>query len=67
MSFSSIASFFNAFKNLKILVIGDVMIDAYIWGQVNRISPEAPVPVVNIKSREKRLGGAGDVALNLNL
>ncbi len=65
MSFSSIASFFNAFKNLKILVIGDVMIDAYIWGQVSRISPEAPVPVVNIKSREKRLGGAANVALNL--
>jgi len=65
MSFSSIESFFEAFNNLKILVIGDVMIDAYVWGNVSRISPEAPVPVVNVKSREKRLGGAANVALNL--
>lgn len=65
MSFNSIESFFDAFNNLKILVIGDVMIDAYIWGSVSRISPEAPVPVVNVKAREKRLGGAANVALNL--
>lgn len=65
MSFKSTDSFFEAFSDLKILVIGDVMIDAYIWGNVSRISPEAPVPVVNVKSKEKRLGGAANVALNL--
>jgi rfaE bifunctional protein kinase chain/domain len=46
-------------------VIGDVMIDAYMWGNVNRISPEAPVPVVSISKKENRLGGAANVALNL--
>ncbi len=65
MSSQSINEIFNAFNQLKILVIGDVMIDSYVWGQVSRISPEAPVPVVNVKSREKRLGGAANVALNL--
>ncbi len=47
------------------LVIGDVMLDSYWWGKVDRISPEAPVPVVNINKREYRLGGAANVALNL--
>ncbi|MFQ3214696.1 MAG: rfaE bifunctional protein kinase chain/domain [Marivirga sp.] len=65
MSFKSTDAFFAAFADLKILVIGDVMIDSYIWGNVSRISPEAPVPVVNVKSKEKRLGGAANVALNL--
>jgi rfaE bifunctional protein kinase chain/domain len=49
----------------KFLVLGDVMIDSYLWGTVDRMSPEAPVPVVSVKSREKRLGGAANVALNL--
>ena len=49
----------------KILIIGDVMIDAYMWGNVSRISPEAPVPVVAITRREQRLGGAANVALNI--
>lgn len=65
MSFNSIEEIFSAFDRLKILVIGDVMIDSYLWGNVSRISPEAPVPIVNVKSREKRLGGAANVALNL--
>ena len=65
MSFTSTTAFFDSFSKLKILVIGDVMIDAYIWGSVSRISPEAPVPVVNVKNKEKRLGGAANVALNL--
>lgn len=65
MSFTSIEEIFKAFDQLKILVIGDVMIDSYVWGNVSRISPEAPVPVVNVKSKEKRLGGAANVALNL--
>ncbi len=56
---------FKAFDNLRIMVIGDVMVDSYLWGKVNRISPEAPVPIVNVIKREKRLGGAANVALNL--
>lgn len=49
---------------MKVAVIGDVMLDTYIWGKVERISPEAPVPVVSIDSKEYRIGGAGNVALN---
>lgn len=56
---------FDSFNNLNILIIGDVMIDHYLWGNVNRISPEAPVPVVLIKRKENRLGGAANVALNI--
>ncbi len=53
------------FKNLKIAVIGDVMLDTYINGKVNRLSPEAPVPIIDVINKENRLGGAGNVALNL--
>ena len=56
---------FQQFKNLNILVIGDVMIDSYLWGNVERISPEAPVPVISVKKKENRLGGAANVALNI--
>lgn len=56
---------FEAFKKIKVLIIGDVMVDSYLWGSVDRISPEAPVPIVNVKNRERRLGGAANVALNL--
>ncbi len=56
---------FSKFNNLRVLVVGDVMVDAYILGKVNRISPEAPVPVVSFEQEEKRIGGAGNVALNL--
>jgi D-glycero-beta-D-manno-heptose-7-phosphate kinase len=56
---------FNSFNKLNVLIIGDVMIDAYMWGNVSRISPEAPVPVVAISKRENRLGGAANVALNI--
>ncbi len=52
-------------KNQRIIIVGDVMLDAYIFGQVDRISPEAPVPVVAQRSQEFRLGGAANVALNL--
>ncbi|MGE0770773.1 MAG: bifunctional heptose 7-phosphate kinase/heptose 1-phosphate adenyltransferase [Cyclobacteriaceae bacterium] len=55
----------ESFKDLPVLVIGDVMLDSYIWGSVDRISPEAPVPVVRVKNRDLRLGGAANVALNL--
>lgn len=53
------------FKEKSVLVIGDLMIDSYIWGEVNRISPEAPVPIVSCNKRESRLGGAANVALNI--
>lgn len=60
-----IDNFFAAIRGKKILVIGDVMIDSYVWGKVERISPEAPVPIVSVVKREDRLGGAANVALNL--
>jgi len=60
-----IKSIFEKFNQLNVLVIGDVMIDAYLWGKVERISPEAPVPIVALKHRESRLGGAANVALNV--
>ena len=56
---------FDKFNLLTILIIGDVMIDTYIWGNVDRISPEAPVPIVSITKKESRLGGAANVALNV--
>lgn len=56
---------FQGFDNLNVMVIGDVMIDSYMWGHVDRISPEAPVPIVAIDKKENRLGGAGNVALNV--
>ena len=56
---------FSKFKDLKVLIIGDVMVDAYIWGAVERISPEAPVPIISVKNRDFRLGGAANVALNV--
>lgn len=56
---------FKSFNNLNVLIIGDVMIDSYLWGKVNRISPEAPVPIVAVSKKEKRLGGAANVALNI--
>ena len=62
MNFEAI---FNGFNSKKALIIGDAMIDAYMWGEINRMSPEAPVPVVEVKKHENRLGGAANVALNL--
>ncbi len=56
---------FQSFSSLKIGVIGDVMLDTYWWGKVDRISPEAPVPVVAVSKKEQRIGGAGNVALNV--
>jgi len=56
---------FAGFGTIKAGVIGDLMLDTYLWGHVERISPEAPVPVVTLDSREYRIGGAGNVALNL--
>jgi D-glycero-beta-D-manno-heptose-7-phosphate kinase len=62
---SSLIQFIKKFKDKKIAVLGDVMLDHYISGQVDRISPEAPVPVVNVKSYHNRAGGAANVALNI--
>lgn len=56
---------FTGFKKLNVLIVGDVMIDRYLHGKVDRISPEAPVPVVLMESQEDRLGGAANVALNI--
>ncbi len=56
---------FRSFDTFKILVVGDVMLDAYAWGKVGRISPEAPVPVLACDKRENRLGGAANVAKNI--
>ncbi len=56
---------FNSFCDLKVAVVGDVMLDTYWWGKVDRISPEAPVPVVAVSKKEERIGGAGNVALNI--
>ncbi len=62
---NSIDSVFEAFSRLNVLIIGDVMVDAYVWGEVSRISPEAPVPVMRIDKEEQRLGGAANVAGNV--
>ncbi len=61
----SIDELFDQFDNLRVLIIGDVMLDSYVWGRVERISPEAPVPIVTVDRRERRLGGAGNVLLNV--
>lgn len=56
---------FNRFKDISVAVVGDVMLDTYWWGHVDRISPEGPVPIVALDKKEYRIGGAGNVALNL--
>ncbi len=56
---------FGKFCQYNILVVGDMMIDSYMWGKVERISPEAPVPIISVTSRENRLGGAANVGLNI--
>ena len=61
----NLAGLFEKFASIKVGVIGDVMLDTYMWGEVDRISPEAPVPIVAMKKKEYRIGGAGNVALNL--
>jgi rfaE bifunctional protein kinase chain/domain len=65
MTAEEIDGLFDSFNQLRIMVIGDVMIDSYMWGKVNRISPEAPVPIVAVDKLDNRLGGAANVALNL--
>jgi rfaE bifunctional protein kinase chain/domain len=61
----SYSDLFDQFSTKRVLVIGDVMVDAYLMGKVNRMSPEAPVPIVDLFEKDERIGGAGNVALNL--
>jgi rfaE bifunctional protein kinase chain/domain len=61
----NVVQLFKDFNSIKVGVIGDVMLDTYLWGGVERISPEAPVPIVSVIRKEQRIGGAGNVALNL--
>lgn len=65
MSASKFDQLFQQFTQLKAGVIGDVMLDTYMWGHVERISPEAPVPIVALDKTEYRVGGASNVALNI--
>jgi rfaE bifunctional protein kinase chain/domain len=62
---NSLEEIFDKFSGLKALIVGDVMLDSYIWGKVERISPEAPVPIISITNKEIRLGGAANVAKNI--
>jgi D-beta-D-heptose 7-phosphate kinase/D-beta-D-heptose 1-phosphate adenosyltransferase len=65
MDAARLDSLLSAFRQKKLLVVGDVMLDRFIWGAVSRISPEAPVPVVEVKSEDAYPGGAANVARNL--
>ncbi|MGI9138408.1 MAG: bifunctional heptose 7-phosphate kinase/heptose 1-phosphate adenyltransferase [Sediminibacterium sp.] len=65
ISVNEIDKLFSSFNTTKIGVIGDIMLDTYWWGLVDRISPEAPVPIVSLQKKETRVGGAANVALNL--
>lgn len=58
-------AYLKKFRGGKVLVVGDLILDHYIWGQVSRISPEAPVPVVNVSSETLQLGGAANVSNNI--
>jgi D-beta-D-heptose 7-phosphate kinase / D-beta-D-heptose 1-phosphate adenosyltransferase len=60
-----LASLLNTFPRSRIAVIGDLMLDEYLWGHIERISPEAPVPILNLVRRSSTLGGAGNVVENL--
>ncbi|GAB3839014.1 bifunctional heptose 7-phosphate kinase/heptose 1-phosphate adenyltransferase [Hymenobacter jeollabukensis] len=62
---ATLPDLFAAFNDLTVLIVGDVMVDAYVWGKATRLSPEAPVPVVSVTRTEQRLGGAANVALNV--
>ena len=57
---------FKPLKSAKVLVVGDIILDEYIYGETSRISPEAPVPIVKVSNTEERPGGAANVALNVS-
>lgn len=65
MNKKELKQIFENFNDKKAIIVGDIMLDAYWWGNVSRISPEAPVPIVAVKEKEHRLGGSANVALNI--
>jgi len=65
MKKDNIEQVFGKFAELTVMIIGDAMVDSYLWGKVDRISPEAPIPIVTVTKQENRLGGAGNVSLNI--
>ncbi|MFZ5554955.1 MAG: bifunctional heptose 7-phosphate kinase/heptose 1-phosphate adenyltransferase [Bacteroidota bacterium] len=65
MTEQELHTLFSSFARLNVLIVGDVMVDAYLWGDAERISPEAPVPVISVTRKEQRPGGAANVALNI--
>ncbi|HEY3197115.1 MAG TPA: D-glycero-beta-D-manno-heptose-7-phosphate kinase [Nitrospirales bacterium] len=65
MKAAGLQAHIKKFKGGKVLVIGDLILDQYIWGPVSRISPEAPVPIVNVSSETMHLGGAANVSNNV--
>ncbi len=65
MKAAALRTYIKKFHEAKILVVGDFILDQYIWGQVNRISPEAPVPVLSVSSETFQLGGAANVSNNI--
>lgn len=65
MNTTDVNQIFEKFNEMRAIVIGDAMVDTYLWGKVERLSPEAPVPIVAVTKRENRLGGAANVSLNL--
>lgn len=65
MERKDIESLFTKAPEIRALVVGDLMLDEYLWGKAERISPEAPVQVVEVQREELRLGGAGNVVNNL--
>lgn len=65
MNRARVEEILNQFSSQTILIVGDVMLDEFIWGKVRRISPEAPVPIVEVTNETYKLGGAGNVAANI--
>ena len=65
MNGKDVNQIFEQFSRMRVLVIGDAMLDTYLWGKVERLSPEAPVPIVSVTKRENRLGGAANVSRNI--
>nr|WP_319998765.1 bifunctional ADP-heptose synthase [uncultured Draconibacterium sp.] len=65
MNKAEVDKIFNQFSKIRAIVIGDAMVDTYLWGKVDRLSPEAPVPIVSVSTRENRLGGAANVSRNI--
>ena len=65
MNSRDVNQIFDQFSQMRAIVIGDAMVDTYLWGKVDRLSPEAPVPIVAVNKREDRLGGAANVSRNI--